>query len=74
MIRRSLWVAAVTLSLVGSARALDPRTGGTTFLETADARLTALGEAGAALTGDSASGTGPGMCRWCPFPRRKWTW
>ncbi len=38
--------------LSSSAWALDPRTGGTTLLETIDARAAALGEAGSTLTGD----------------------
>jgi hypothetical protein len=41
-----------SLGLFSSAWALDPRTGGTTLLETIDARAAALGEAGTTLTGD----------------------
>ncbi|MBK8870254.1 MAG: hypothetical protein IPN19_04175 [Elusimicrobia bacterium] len=37
-----------------SAWAIDPRTGGTTLLETLDARAAALGQAGTTLTGDLA--------------------
>jgi hypothetical protein len=39
-------------AMLSSAWALDPRTGGTTLLETIDARAAALGEAGSTLTGD----------------------
>ena len=38
--------------LISTVWALDPRTGGTTLLETVDARAAALGETGSALTGD----------------------
>ncbi len=62
MRRRSFLAGAVILAGAGAAWALDPRTGGTTLLETADARLTALGEAGAALTGDlSGSAVNPAV-------------
>ncbi len=44
--------AALVLSSFQAAWALDPRTGGTTLLETMDARASALGEAGSSLTGD----------------------
>jgi hypothetical protein len=44
---------ALFFAVVGSSVwALDPRTGGTTLLETMDARAAALGEAGSTLTGD----------------------
>lgn len=44
--------ALLALSSFSVAWALDPRTGGTTLLETIDARAAALGEAGSSLTGD----------------------
>lgn len=51
---RRYGIAGYALLTALTARALDPRTGGLTLLETADARATALGEAGTALTGDAS--------------------
>lgn len=56
MTAKEIEVMAKSALLLGvlssSVWALDPRTGGTTLLETIDARAAALGEAGSALTGD----------------------